>query len=112
MAISPAISTPRTLALALLTLSVCTSKPPAVSQTAQRYPEKSIRCISPYPTSASQILALLVAEKLTAPLGQAVVVDFRPGTGGNIGMELAAKAPADGYTLVQASSSMAVCPSL
>ena len=79
---------------------------------AQKYPEKSIRFISPYPTGASQILALLISEKLGAALGQPVYADFRPGAGGNIGMELAAKAPADGYTLLQSSSSLAIGPSL
>ena len=79
---------------------------------AQKYPEKTIRFISPYPTGASQILALLISEKLGAALGQPVYADFRPGAGGNIGMELAAKAPADGYTLVQSSSSLAIGPSL
>ena len=79
---------------------------------AQKYPEKTIRFISPYPTGASQILALLISEKLGAALGQPMYADFRPGAGGNIGMELAAKTPPDGYTLVQASSSMAIGPSL
>jgi tripartite-type tricarboxylate transporter receptor subunit TctC len=79
---------------------------------AQKYPEKTIRFISPYPTGASQILALLIAEKLGAALGQPVYADFRPGAGGNIGMELAAKSPPDGYTLMQASSSTAIGPSL
>lgn len=79
---------------------------------AQKYPEKTIRFISPYPTGASQILALLLTEKLGAALGQPVYADFRPGAGGNIGMDLAAKAPPDGYTLLQASSSMAIGPSL
>ena len=79
---------------------------------AQKYPEKTIRFISPYPTGASQILALLISEKLGAALGQPVYADFRPGAGGNIGMELAAKAPPDGYTLLQTSASMAIGPSL
>jgi tripartite-type tricarboxylate transporter receptor subunit TctC len=79
---------------------------------AQKYPEKSIRFISPYPTGASQILALLISEKLGAALGQPVYADFRAGAGGNIGLELAAKAPPDGYTIVQSSSSLAIGPSL
>ena len=79
---------------------------------AQKYPEKTIRYISPYPTGASQILALLVSEKLGAALGQPVYADFRPGAGGNIGLELAAKSPPDGYTLVQTSASMTIGPSL
>jgi tripartite-type tricarboxylate transporter receptor subunit TctC len=93
----------------LIVASACACALPA---TAQRYPEKPIRFISPYPTGASQILALLVSEKLGAALGQPVYADFRPGAGGNIGMELAAKAPPDGYTLLQASSSLAIGPSL
>jgi tripartite-type tricarboxylate transporter receptor subunit TctC len=79
---------------------------------AQKYPEKTIRYISPFPTGASQILALLVSEKLGAALGQPVYADFRPGAGGNIGLELAAKSPPDGYTLVQTSASMTIGPSL
>ncbi len=84
----------------------------ALPATAQKYPEKSIRFISPYPTGASQILALLISEKLGAALGQPVYADFRPGAGGNIGMELAAKAAPDGYTLLQSSSSLAIGPNL
>jgi tripartite-type tricarboxylate transporter receptor subunit TctC len=84
----------------------------ALPAAAQKYPEKTIRYISPYPTGASQILALLIAEKLGAALGQPVYADFRPGAGGNIGMELAAKAAPDGYTLLQSSSSLAIGPSL
>jgi tripartite-type tricarboxylate transporter receptor subunit TctC len=84
----------------------------ALPAAAQKYPEKTIRFISPYPTGASQILALLISEKLGAALGQPVYADFRPGAGGNIGMELAAKSPPDGYTLMQASSSIAIGPSL
>lgn len=98
----------RTLLQALLTAGVLIAAPVQ----AQKYPEKTIRYISPYPTGASQILALLIAEKLGAALGQPVYADFRPGAGGTIGLELAAKSPADGYTLVQASASTAITGSL
>ena len=97
------------LAYRLFVAALCACALPAA---AQKYPEKSIRYISPYPTGASQILALLISEKLGAALGQPVYADFRPGAGGNIGMELTAKSAPDGYTLMQASSSMAIGPSL
>ncbi|HSN40890.1 MAG TPA: tripartite tricarboxylate transporter substrate-binding protein, partial [Burkholderiales bacterium] len=83
-----------------------------LSAAAQKYPEKNIRLIVPFPTGASQILGILVSEKLGAALGQPVVADFRPGAGGNIGAELAAKAPADGHTLLLTSPSLAISPSL
>jgi tripartite-type tricarboxylate transporter receptor subunit TctC len=79
---------------------------------AQKYPEKNIRLIVPFPTGASQILGLLVSERLGAALGQPVVADFRPGAGGNLGAELAAKAPADGHTLLLTSPSLTISPSL
>ena len=108
-------TTPSVLTLAMTATAcaaACAAPPLYAQATTPKYPEKSIRFISPYPTGASQILALLLSEKLGAALGQPVYVDFRPGAGGNIGMELAAKAPPDGYTLLQATSSMAIGPSL
>jgi tripartite-type tricarboxylate transporter receptor subunit TctC len=79
---------------------------------AQPYPVKPLRLIAPFPTGASQILAHLVSEKLSESLGQPVVVDYRPGSGGNIGAEIAAKTAPDGYTLVLLSSSHATSPSM
>lgn len=80
--------------------------------TAQKYPEKNTRLIVAFPTGASQILGILVSEKLGAALGQPVVPDFRPGAGGNLAAELAAKAPNDGYTLLLTSPSIVISPSL
>ncbi|MFN9488451.1 MAG: tripartite tricarboxylate transporter substrate binding protein [Betaproteobacteria bacterium] len=79
---------------------------------AQKYPERNVRLIVPFPTGASQILGLLVSERLGAALGQPVVADFRPGAGGNLGAELAAKAPPDGHTLLLTSPSLTISPSL
>jgi tripartite-type tricarboxylate transporter receptor subunit TctC len=79
---------------------------------AQSYPTKPLRLIAPFPTGASQILAHLLSERLNESLGQPVVVDYRPGGGGNIGAEVAAKTPPDGYTLVILSASHATSPSM
>ena len=68
---------------------------------AQSYPTKPIRFISPYPAGgANDIIARLVAQRLSQTLGQQWIVENRPGRGGNIGTELVARAAPDGYTLV------------
>jgi tripartite-type tricarboxylate transporter receptor subunit TctC len=73
---------------------------------AQSYPTKSIRLIVPFPAGgATDILARAVSQKLSERLGQPVVVDNKPGAGGVLGSELAVKAPADGYTLLLATTS-------
>ena len=79
---------------------------------AQNFPVKPLRLIAPFPTGASQILAHILSEKLAEPLGQPVVVDYRPGGGGNIGAEVAARMPPDGYTLVMLSASHATNTSM
>lgn len=95
---------------AALVASACVFTP--CTTTAQKYPEKNVRLIVAFPTGASQILGLLVAEKLGAALAQPVVADFRPGAGGNLAAELAAKSPADGHTLLLTSPSIVISPSL
>ena len=68
---------------------------------AQSWPAKPIRLISPFaPGGGTDITCRSIAPKLSAALGQQVVVDNRGGAGGMVGVELAAKAPPDGYTLV------------
>ena len=68
------------------------------------YPTRPIRIVVPFPAGGpADALARMVGDKLQASLGQPVVVDNRPGAGGNIGMDLVAKSPADGYTLVLGS---------
>jgi len=77
------------------------------------FPERPIRLIVPFsPNGPNDLLARIVGQKLTESWGQPVVVDNRPGAGTIIGTELAARAPADGYTLLMVSSSTAVNPTL
>jgi tripartite-type tricarboxylate transporter receptor subunit TctC len=79
---------------------------------AQTWPAKPVRAIVPFtPGSATDIMARTVAEKLTAQLGQTVVVENRPGAGGTIGVAQVAKADPDGYTMLIHSSSYTVTPS-
>jgi len=68
---------------------------------AQAWPSRPIRLVVPYPAGGpTDILGRVIAQKLTESLGQPVTVDNRPGASGNVGSDLVAKAPADGYTLV------------
>ena len=68
---------------------------------AQNYPTKPIRIVVPYPPGGtSDIMTRLIGQKLTESWGQSVLADSRPGAAGIIGVELTARAPADGYTLV------------
>lgn len=72
---------------------------------AQTYPSKPVRIIVGFPPGqATDIVARLVADKLTLRLGQTFLIDNKPGAAGIIGTELAIKAPADGYTLLFSSS--------
>jgi tripartite-type tricarboxylate transporter receptor subunit TctC len=75
--------------------------PRASSVFAQAYPARAIRVIVAYPPGGqSDLITRLVAKKLGSLLGVAVVVENRPGAGGTLGVEVAARAPADGYTLL------------
>ena len=73
----------------------------AGSAAAQEFPQKSIRIIVPFPPGgATDGLARILGEKMTETWKQQVVIDNRAGAGGNIGAEVAAKAPADGHTVI------------
>ncbi len=71
-----------------------------------QYPNRPIKLIVPFPPAgATDIVGRIVAQKLGERLGQAVVVENKPGAGGSIGSDLAAKSAPDGYTLLMATSS-------
>jgi tripartite-type tricarboxylate transporter receptor subunit TctC len=76
---------------------------PAISRiaSAQTYPSRPVRIVVGFPAGASiDIVARLMAQWLSERLGQPFIVDNRPGAGGNIGVEVVVRAPADGYTLL------------
>jgi tripartite-type tricarboxylate transporter receptor subunit TctC len=78
-----------------------------------KYPARAVRLIVPFPPGGgADISARTIAAKLTERYGQQVLVDNRPGAGGNVGTELASKAPPDGYTLLLVSSSYGANPAL
>lgn len=80
---------------------------------AQQYPTKPIKLILPFPTGgATDVMSRILAEKLTSRLGQPVIVENKPGAGTMLASEYVAKAPADGYTLLMAASSLVIAPSL
>src|SRR5688500_1106225 len=85
---------------------------PAAAQA--QYPAKPIRLIVPNPPGgATDVLARVMAEELAAPLGQSVIVDYRPGASGTIGSAAVVKAGPDGYTLVMGhAASHATSPSM
>jgi tripartite-type tricarboxylate transporter receptor subunit TctC len=76
---------------------------------AEPYPTKPLRMLVPFaPGGGTDILARVFGQKLTETLGQQVVIDNRAGAGGNLGVELAARANPDGHTLLMVSASFAV----
>ena len=87
---------------------------PSAAETADEYPSRPLHLISPFPPGgATDVLGRIIGEGLSRRLGQPVVVENRSGANGNIGMEYVGRAPADGYTLILATSgTWAVNPSL
>ena len=83
---------------ALLTLSLVLC--PALAFGQAGYPNRPVKMIVPFaPGGASDFVARIISPKLGEALGQSIVIENKPGASGNIGMEAAAKAPADGYTI-------------
>lgn len=91
--------------LKAITLAWFAALAPALGH-AQNYPSKPVRIvIAQAPGSATDLISRLVGNKLGETLGQPFVVDARPGAGGTLGTEVAAKSPPDGYTLFMANNS-------
>jgi tripartite-type tricarboxylate transporter receptor subunit TctC len=95
-------------ALTLISMLLAVTAPTAL---AEDYPAKPIRIIVSYaPGGGTDVIARVLARKLNGMFGQAVIVENRPGAGGNIGTEAVAKAAPDGYTLSLVPSSHAIAP--
>lgn len=104
-----AMSFARALAFGLLALAV-----PCAAQSPDAYPVKPVRFIVPFaPGGGTDVLARIVAPRMSEKLGRQVVVENRTGAGGNLGTELVAKSAPDGYTMLLAYiGPMAVAPSI
>src|SRR5260221_6669607 len=102
----------RTLIRCMLTILAALVVPAPVS--AQSWPSKTIKLIVPYPPGGtSDTLARALAPGITAALGQAVIIENKPGATGNVGADFVAKSPPDGYTLLLADiGSLAISPSV
>ena len=99
------MKTPRLFVVVIALVALCMTG----AAHAQTYPSRVVRYIvTDAAGSGTDLLARIVAEGLTEVFGHQVIVDNRPGAGGNIGAELGARANADGYTLVQVATTHAV----
>ena len=114
--IPPVAPTPlRRRAVAMLgTVAVVSSMLMGSTVLAQpAYPTKPIRLIVPFAAGGTtSILARLLADRMSQSIGQPIVVDNRPGAGGNVGMDLVAKAEPDGYTILMGPIGLAINPAL
>jgi tripartite-type tricarboxylate transporter receptor subunit TctC len=83
------------------------------SASAQTYPAKPIRIVVPFVAGgAVDLLARIMGQKLSESLGQPVIIENRPGVGGNAAADLVAKSPPDGYTILQTTNGLAISPVL
>ena len=99
--------------LGLLSIIAALLPHPAALAAVDAYPSKPIRLVIPFaPGGISEIIGRVIAVKLSERLGAQVVVENRGGAGGIIGMEMAAKAKPDGYTLLFTTAAFATNPSL
>lgn len=86
---------------------------PSVARAQSQFPTKAITIIvASGAGGGTDIMARIVADKMRDDLGQSVIVDNRPGAGGNIGADLVARAPKDGYTLLMTAGALAIAPSI
>src|SRR5258707_8552694 len=86
---------------------------PAIAQSGEPYPSKPIRIIVPFaPGGGTDLTARLVGQRLSERAGQPVIIDNRPGAGTMLGTELTMRSAPDGYTLMIASASHAINPTL
>src|SRR5215218_2159468 len=80
---------------------------------AQDFPNRTVRIVVPYgPGGGVSLLAQTVGNKMSELMKQPVIVDNRPGAGGNLGADAVAKSPPDGYTVLMHTSAMSSAPSL
>ena len=95
----------KTLSVLCAGALLCAAALPSV---AQKYPTRPIRLISPFaPGGGTDILSRVIGPRVSAVIGQPIVVDNRPGAGGALGAEITAKSEPDGYTFITVSSSYA-----
>ena len=100
-------STLSRLSIALVALAASWAAP----AWAQSWPSKPVRIVVPFaPGGSTDVVARMVGQKLSVLWGQPVVIENRAGAGGNVGADVVAKAPADGYTLLMASGSITINP--
>ncbi len=100
----------RRLALVMVLATLGLSARPAL---AQSYPNKPIRVIVPFVAGgAVDVLARLTAAKMSESIGQPIIIENRPGSGGNVAADAVAKSPPDGYTILQNTNGQAISPAI
>ncbi|MDW5444263.1 tripartite tricarboxylate transporter substrate binding protein [Polaromonas sp. SM01] len=101
----------RRLALGLCCASLALASGLAGAQSS--YPNKPVKLVVPFAAGGTtSILARMLAERMGQQMGQPVIVDNRPGAGGNVGMDMVAKAEPDGYTILMGPIGLAINPAL
>jgi tripartite-type tricarboxylate transporter receptor subunit TctC len=103
----------KTMALRALALVLVVTLLPAGAFAQARWPAKQIRYVVPFPPAgATDILARIVADKISQSLGVSVIVENHPGAAGNVGTEMVVKSAPDGYTVMQATVANAISETL